>query len=291
MTLSIKIYTYEQIETLRDIRFRRTPELQIINERQALKFVNDVGFCFVFKSNKSELPCLWHAACGKRAPVMPHHTHHDPYIGFVWNTKDTLPAKKAVYYGKALKKRPTMISLEYFPFFYALSGNNGKLNKYTDQYMRGELSTSARHIMDALLENSPQITRELKIASGHSAPSKRYIFDQAMAELQMKMHVVKIAELYDPFSFVWELAPKRFPEEIKLAKKISQDNAREKILIKYFENLIASNATRIDLLFGWGKDIIKRHLAVLVDKKIISPDVKIEGERGEWFILTEELKL
>ncbi len=288
IVMSTRTFTREQIEALRDIRFRRTKQLQVRTENQALEFINDVGFCFAFKSHNSELPCLGHAASGERSPK-PSSSHDDPVLSFVWNLKDSLPEKKALYYGKALKKRPTMISLEYFPYFYVLSGNNGKSNCYLDQYKHGELSESAKNIIEALLANSPQLTRDLKIASGLSSPGQRREFDQAMAELQMKMHVVKIAEIYEPFSFVWETVLKRFPKEISLAKRISTEKAREKILIKYFENLIVSNTANIDRMFGWGKDVIEKCLSSLVEKKIISPDVRIEREKGKWYILANEL--
>src|SRR4030042_2299874 len=98
MKNSIKKYTKEQLESLRDVRFRRTPKLQVRTEKQALNFVNDVGFCFTFKSKNSELPCLGHAIHGKRDPL-PTKSHSDPYLSLTWNLKDTLPEKKAVYYG------------------------------------------------------------------------------------------------------------------------------------------------------------------------------------------------
>ena len=138
----------EAVELLRDIRFRRTKKLQVRNEIQALDFINDVGFCFAFTAKNSELPCLWHAATGQRNPTYPHHTHHDPFISLVWNAKDTLVAERKIYYGKALKKRPTMISLNFFPYFYALMNRKENSESYLAEYLRGELSPTAKKIMD-----------------------------------------------------------------------------------------------------------------------------------------------
>ena len=77
-------FTWEEIERWRDKRHRRLPRLAVITKEDALSFIDEVGFCFAFKSENSELPCLWHAACGMRDPAMPKHTHHDPAISFVW---------------------------------------------------------------------------------------------------------------------------------------------------------------------------------------------------------------
>ncbi|MCI0515882.1 hypothetical protein L0128_21930, partial [candidate division KSB1 bacterium] len=98
--MSQRKYTPEEIELIRDRKFRRNKYLQVHSIDESLDFINDTGFCFAFSAKNSELPCLWHAACGQREPVMPEHTHHDPYVSLVWTAKDDLPARKAVYYGK-----------------------------------------------------------------------------------------------------------------------------------------------------------------------------------------------
>jgi len=284
---NLKILSPEEIEQLRDRRYRRNKYLQVRSIDVALEFINDVGFCFAFSAKNSELPCLWHAACGKRDPVMPEHTHHDPYISLVWETKDVLPAQQKVYYGKVLKKRPTFISLEYFPYFYALIAGNRPLEGYLSEYMRGELSLEAKKIMDALTEHSPQITRDLKLSSGMSHPKQRYAFDQAMAELQMKMYLLKIAEFYDPFTFLWDLVPNRFPAEVQQSNQLSLDAARFKILQQYFKNVIVANLQHIQRLFGWSKEQIESALEALQQKDIITNAVEIAGEKGRWFALVK----
>src|SRR5512139_576250 len=98
-------YTREQVERWRDRVHRRTPRLAVATPRQALSFINEVGFCFAFKSEHSELPCLLHATAGSREPVVSEHTHHDPTISFVWEMKEKLPAERKVYYGRLLKHR------------------------------------------------------------------------------------------------------------------------------------------------------------------------------------------
>jgi hypothetical protein len=275
--------TTEEIELLRDHRFRCTKALQVRDEKQALSFINDVGFCFAFTAKNSELPCLWHAVAGERNPVYPKHTHNDPYISLVWRAKDTLVAERQIYYGKALKNRPTMISLEYFPYFYALLERSDSADVYLADFMRGELSPIAKRIMDALTERSPQITADLKLTSGLAHPKNRYYFDRGMAELQMKMYVVKVAEFYDPFTFLWELVSKHFTNETQHARSISPNQARQKILTQYFLNVFVSDANLIHRLFGWEKGIVIKQLEQLVDMGILRNDIEIEGEHKQRF--------
>lgn len=277
------VLTHEEIERRRDRIYHRNRLLQVTSIEASLDFINEVGFCFAFAAKNSELPCLWHAACGQRNPVMPKHTHHDPHVSLVWQAKDVLPAQKKVYYGKVLKKRPTFISLDYFPAFYRLIAGDRGPDSYLAEFIDGTLSLPARNILNALSALSPQITRDLKMASGMAHPKQRYEFDQAMAELQTKMFIVKIGEFYDPFTFLWDLVPNRFSEEVAQSQSLNETQAYMSILEKYFQNVLVSNEIQIQRMFGWPKGLILRKLEELLDKKFIIGDVKIENEKGVWY--------
>jgi len=279
--------TMEKIERLRDQTFCRTPLLQLRDINDAERFVNDVGFCFAFKMNKSELPCMWHAAAGRRDPVYPLHVQHDPYFGLVWNAKDALAAEKKVYYGKALKKRPTFISLEFLPAFYRLLKRKNNAEDWLADYMRGELSAAAKRIMEAIWEQSPQVTSELKMASNMAHPSKRAIFDKAMAELQAKMYIVKIGEFYDPFTFLWEVMDRRFADEIAIAKSMSVTEAQDKILLKYFHVRWAASEKEIQRLFGWPPIELEQSLQRLQERGAVIGDVLVENVRQKFWALSK----
>jgi hypothetical protein len=277
------LFTPETLEAARDITFRRTRKLRVKDEDAALDFINSVGFCFAFKSHKSELPCLWHASCGERQPLYPHHSHHDPHITFVWVTKDTLPEAKKVYYGKALKNRPTFISLEYFPYFYALKGAPADLEAYLEQYERGVLSRPAKQIMDILVNESPLPTSDIKMASKMRGPEARSRFDKAIAELQAGMHIAKAAETYDPFTFHWSWLPKHLPKQVKKAAKLDPKTARHKIILKYLEIMIAATDRNIAGMFSWPIDQVKADLDDLITRKKVTADVAVEDRRGKWY--------
>lgn len=270
--------TWDDIEKLRDRTFRRQKKLQVRTMAQALRFVNETGFCFAFTARHSELPCLWHAACGEREPEYPEHTHSDPYIGLVWQAKDVLVSKRSIYYGKAIKQRPSMISLEYFPCFYRLFDRIASPDYFYKDYMAGQLSPAAKRIMEALSERSPQITAELKLASGYGLPEKRAEFDRGMAELQMRMYVVKIAEFYDPFTFLWELVSVRFAQEIAISRGLSMSQARQRILEQYFRIVWVAEPVAVQRLFGWPRPVVDEELAALHLSGFLKP-VVIKNER------------
>lgn len=278
-------YSSEEVEAWRDRVHRRKRSLAVRTKQQALRFINDVGFCFAFKSDHSESPCLWHAATGERNPRLPVHTHHDPFLSFVWEMKNVLPAEGRVYYGKLLKNRPTIVSLEFFPYFYALSRRNGSRDEYLQEFAGGKLSSAAKAIMDALSDSSPQVTKGLKLASGLHTKGDRREFDKAIAELQRKMFIVKIAEHYDPFTFEWETVQRRFRNEIKKSRALSPEHARKKIMQKYFENQLVGTVASIRRLFGWEKQEIFRALGQLKNSGIIVPDIRVDGKQGNHYAL------
>jgi hypothetical protein len=97
-----------RLERERERRFRRVPALRVRSHRQALAFVDDVGFCSTFYCFPEGVACLWEAVAGRARPRWPRRSHHDAAIGLTWEMKDALPAAKEVYDGKLLKGRPLL---------------------------------------------------------------------------------------------------------------------------------------------------------------------------------------
>src|SRR5277367_1638491 len=123
----------ERLESHRDFHFRRVANRRIAGEKSALRFINEVGFCAAFTAGLG-LPCLREAIAGEREPVVPEHLQHDYAIGMTWRIKDSLPAKKLVYYGKVIGGRPGFIALDLLPAFLRLRVAPGGFLK---MYRRG----------------------------------------------------------------------------------------------------------------------------------------------------------
>ncbi len=280
-------YTWEELERWRDRVHRRTPGLAVTSKKQALNFVNGVGYCFAFKAEDSELPCLWHAACGARNPSLPVHTHQDPYLSFVWEMKDILPSEGKIYYGKLLKRRPTMVSLEFLPWFYVLSGRTGEKDEHHRAFLRGRLSPTARDIMDALVDSWPQVTKGLKLATGMIAKGDRGAFDKAITELQTEMYIVKVEEQHDPFTFVWAPLRSVFARSLRRAARVQPEVARFRILEKYFENQLIASVDSIHRLFRWERQVIYQTLGRLVEKNVIMAGVKLQGSDRRYYCLLD----
>jgi hypothetical protein len=221
---------FQRLERHRDFHFRRTRERRVRSEQQALEFISEVGFCTAFTAGL-HVPCLREAIMGRREPPLPHHIQHDHAIGMTWRLKDTLSAKRAVYYGKAIAGRPAFIAPAMLPAFLCLRAERAS---YLTVFRRGGLSLCGKLIMDALRRRPVATTRELKLAAGYARPSRRAEFDRAIKELQEKFLVLKIEERYEPFTYVWSTMENRWRDAAAQARVLTRAGAAYQILKNYF---------------------------------------------------------
>ena len=276
----------EVLERHRDHHFRRIPSRRVSGEKTALQFINETGFCAAFTAGMG-VACLREAIEGRREPELPEHIQHDRAIMMTWNLKDTLPARKLVYYGKVLGGRPGFISLEMLPAFLKLrvpSGGYGAL------YERGRLSHCAKLVMDTLSKRGAAETRVLKLSSGYAQPSRRAVFDRAMKELQEKFLALKVEERADPFSYVWDTMEHRWPDAIAEARTIARSQAAYLIVRRVFETAGFSSERAIARIFAIDQAFVERAARKLERERIIVRGVRINGHPGAISILSSLMR-
>ena len=270
---------------LRDRKFRRLPAQRVHGERGALAFVRDVGFCSTFYRFPEGVACLWEAVAGRANPRWPRHSHHDAGVGLTWSLKDMLPARKRVYYGKLLKGRPLLVALDLFPMFYALVRGRQRARDYRGEYEAGRLSHTARRIMDAMLDEHPQYTRELRANVFMLEPAKTRGFERAMAELQQGLWVVKSEERYDPtFSYRWDLVESWLPEEVAEGRRLAREVAVTGLIERYTRGAVFTSERSLTRLFGLPAGEVARAVAILTRARAIRSDCVVEGWPGRWLI-------
>lgn len=274
-----------RLERLRDHAFRRLPALRIRGERAALAFVESVGLCSTFYRFPEGLACLWEAVAGRREPRWPRHSHHDAGVGLTWELKDLLPAKRRVYYGKLLKGHPLLVALDVFPFFYALVRGRQRARDYRAEYEAGRLSLTAKRILDAMLREHPQLTRELRANSFMLESSKTREFERAMAELQQGLWVVKIEERYEPtFSYRWDLLEAWLPELVGEGRRIPRGRAVETLFERYARSAVFTTVPLMARLFGLQRDEVEQSVGRLVRRGALVPDCSVAGWPGRWLL-------
>jgi hypothetical protein len=283
----------EDILRQREYNYHRTPERRLHNIEEARAFVEEVGFCHFWPIKGAELPNLFHAIAGRVRPVPMEHD--DPDISKCWGWKDNALDKKWWHYGKLLRRRATLISLEQLPYFYALSENLGDLYDFVQEYEDGKMTAEAKAIYEAILENGPLDTVRLRREARMSAESAKSRFDRALVELQVGLKVLPIGVARTGawnYAFTYELFQRWFPEVPEQARGIKRSEARRALVSRYLDNVVATDRKMIAKVFhvlGWTPREMGRTIAALLEEGAVR-EMEIEGMKGPQLISARALE-
>jgi hypothetical protein len=237
----------------REVRYRRRMNLRVTTQEQAVEFVNDVGFAFLFPIQAVEMPSLWDAIAGRKMPTTNKHSGYE--IERTWGWKDESLDKKWWYYGKLLRRKATLVSLDFLPNFYALSENFGDYeHDYLEEYRIGAMSSEAKQVYEALLKNGALDTVRLRREARLSSEANKPRFEKALTELQTGLKVLPVGIAPAGawrYAFIYEILPRWYADVPDRARKIDRAEARAAILDQYLRNVIASPLSNAGRLFGW----------------------------------------
>lgn len=263
----------KEIERLRELNYRRTRDRRIHTVDEARTFVDEVGFCHFWPIKGIETPNLFHAIAGRVRPVP--NEHGDPDLSRCWSWKDSALGKRWWYYGKLLRRRATLVSLDLLPFFYACSENYGDLDDYLEEYRAGTMTAEAKQIYEALLEHGPLDTVRLRREARMSAESSKARFERGLVELQVGLKVlpVGVAEAGAwRYAFVYEIVQRHFPELPEQARPIKRSEARRTLVLRYLDNVVATDRKMVEKVFyvlKWTSSELDRTLAALQEEGTI----------------------
>jgi hypothetical protein len=200
----------EEIETYRDLTWRRTPELRVETALEAERLVESAGFCSAMTDARRGGPSLYIAVCGRRDAYMPRNVQKDPESSLAWVIKDEVMRRGRVYYAKLARGRSTFVATRLIPHFNALWGV-GRRQEFE------ALSPDARAVLKVLRSEWEMATKDLRAESG---VTDRARFTRAIDELQRRMKVIPGEVLYEPwFTYIWTLAESRFARELSVKVK------------------------------------------------------------------------
>ena len=278
--------TMLQLDRLKKHRartFNLAPFKALTTPSQALRFVEARGFIYFWPIKGIDLPSLWMAVAGDR----PVADNHDDPGHVTWGWKDSALEKKIWYYGKILRHKATMISLETAPYFYALSENYGSPEEdYLIAYHEGRLTQPAKQIYEALLENGALNSIDLRRAA-KLANAKESEFNKGLEQLQADFKILPIGVAEAGawrYSHIYELTSRHYPDLPTQARLISEAQARKKLLEHYFSSVGAAQLRDVTKLFGWLKEIAERTVNKLVAQEMLVKTSHPQHE-GEWLAL------
>jgi hypothetical protein len=273
--------TKHAVTERREARYRRRMNLRVTTKEQAAEFVNDAGFCFLFPIQGVEMPSLWDAVAGRVLKTTNKHSGYE--IERTWGWKDEALGQRLWFYGKLIRSRATLVSLNFLPNFYALSENYGDYeHDYLDEYHTGALSAEAKTIYEALLKNGALDAIRLRRESRMSAEASKPRFEKALTELQTSLKVLPVGVAPAGawrYAFIYEILPRWLPDLAERARSISRAAARCVILDRYLHNVIASPLAAAARVFGWKLDEARRAAEELAAQGRIDLAVKVAGIR------------
>jgi hypothetical protein len=286
----MKPLTKHAVIDRREARYRRRIDLRVTTQEQAVAFVDDVGFCFLFPIQGVEMPSLWDAIAGRVVKTTSKHSGYE--IERTWGWKDESLNKKQWYYGKLVRHKATLVSLDFLPNFYALSANYGDYeHDYLEEYRIGQLTAEAKQVYEALLKHGALDAVRLRREARMSSEANKSRFEKALTDLQVGLKVlpVGIAEVGAwRYAFIYELLPRWFADIPDRARRIGRAEARCHILDRYMRNVIGTTLPSAARVFGWPINEARQAAEALAAEGRIELDVKVSGVRELLIVTSDE---
>ena len=271
--------TKAELLAAREARYRRRMNLRVKDQAQAVEFVNDVGFSFLFPIQKLELPSLWDAIAGRVVKTYPDHKGYE--IERTWGWKDEALDQKWWYYGKLIRDKATLVSLDFLPNFYALSENFGDYeHDYLEEYKIGQMTSEAKQVYEALLKNGALDAVRLRREAHLSTDANKGRFDKALTDLQTGLKVLPVGIAPAGawrYAFIYEVLPRWFPQIPLRAQQIGRVEARRHILDRYLCNVVFSTVPIAARLFRWSLAETQQTAEVLAAEGRLQLNVKVSG--------------
>ena len=215
-----------------------------------MRFIETVGFCVLFPVKNVPLPSLYYAV-SRREEV-----RWDKSAQLIWKWKDELPKKRLAFYGKYFRGRGSFISLKLLPQFLATHGTAIEPHDAEAFYKTGRISHDALELWLALAKNGPLPTLELRHACKMESQAGNKRFKKAMLELQGLLLVTHSGAEQETEAWAsnrFDLVARGFSKQVAEARKISAEEARVTIAVKYKTLYPGAVPAQIARLFGWTK--------------------------------------
>lgn len=258
--------TVQQIQAYRAHTFRLAQERRLRSKGEAVAFVNERGFVFFWPIKDILMPSLWAAVAGDR-PVA--NAHDDP--GHVtWGWKDEMLGERQWYYGKILRGRATMISLDVAPVFYALSENYGEPElDYLQLYEEGRMTREAKVVYETILERGPIDTVTLRREARMTSRKSNSPFNRAMTYLQRDFKILPVGVSESGgwnYSFIYEATHRHYPQLPRNARAIGRSEARRRLASLYLASVGVADEGNVRKVFQWRLREVRRALEELTEQ-------------------------
>lgn len=185
-----------------------------MDKRSAIRAIEREGCLLVYPINNAPQPhSLWKEFFPRKKMEWEWDDESDNRVADLWHLREELSRSGRVVYAKWYRGRATFFSRT---FFVSLLG--------TLRRFHGNLSPEAREIWNALLESSPQSTKELRRTVDLEGKFHARTYEKALKELWQRLLIVGFGEVDDGAfpSLAMGAASHLFEKEWKEAMEIDE---------------------------------------------------------------------
>jgi len=226
---------------------------RVLTAAEAVKYIDATGYCMLYPVANVPLPSLYYAV-----------TRRNPHVDFVWDKysvmlwrwKDELPRRRRAFYAKYFRGRGTFISLKFLPHFLAMREAAVGPSDHERFYAEGRIREDALTIWEALAEDGPLATLELRHACKMDTKAGNVRFKRAILDLQCLLVAVHFGAEQETAAWAsgrYELTSRAFPKQTAAAHRIKPEYARAKLAAKFLEWHTNVQPAQLARLFGWPK--------------------------------------
>ncbi len=159
-------------------------------KREAIRSINKHGVCLVYPlKGKDPLPSLWSDFFPRSNMDWAWDEEADERVNDLWILMKELSTSRKVVYSKWFRDRGTFFSQDIFVAYLAYLRQYGQLQH--------NLFPEARLVFQALSENSPLSTKELKKATELEGAFFKSTYSKALRVLYRRGLIVSYGEQYD----------------------------------------------------------------------------------------------
>lgn len=217
----------------------------ISTEEDFVVFLDQVGLCLWRPEPNLPLPNL--------ADRMDLAKPDDIWDTWFW--KDDLHIAKRLFYGKLLAGRPTFVSPALLPYVVAARGDVDPHNLRD----AGRLPSTTVQVYDALVSHRRLAVRELKSASGLSAPGDKAAFEAATESLSALFQIAKVGitgRTRGTYGYIWGLMEEWLPDTLSAAARLRPGAAARHIVEHLGALGVEMKPATWKRLFGWDDEVM-----------------------------------
>lgn len=262
----------EELQEARSKRLYLADGSGVLSEDDAAAYVAERGFVHLFAPGRLPWPDVSAAELRARGSI-------ETFSLNVWHWKNTLPAARRCAYGHYLRKRGLFISWQSFSLFRQIWGWHEPVDRVLESDL---LDPVERQMLQVVAVQGPvrslDLRREVQALSG--ASKKQY--QAALRTLQERFLITVAGGSVAGFSMHdWDLVERHAPS-VALEMRLTNDEARIRLVRQAVANAPYCTAREIALLFGWQRKCTEATLSLLLERDALQVHT-IEGQKDFGF--------